>query len=149
MAMCFLKTGLSQEAEETGQTKSVFSRRTERWTGGGLRSCWRTCPLTPREGAKVLRGHAEGHAGGRLFVKERGRWRKVAAGLRAVRVCEPRGGGPCEGGPRAARQHPRSAHARPARSGFSQALGYRAPVSPPSRHETRPREARTFVADEG
>lgn len=24
MAMCFLKTGLSQEAEETGQTKSVF-----------------------------------------------------------------------------------------------------------------------------
>lgn len=85
MAMCFLKTGLSQEAEETGQTKSVFSRRTERWTGGGLRSCWRTCPLTPREGAKVLRGHAEGHAGGRLFVKERGRWRKAAAGLRATR----------------------------------------------------------------
>lgn len=80
MAMCFLKTGLSQEAEETGQTKSVFSRCTERWTSGGLRSCWRTCPLTPREGAKVLRGHAEGHAGGRLFVKERGRWRKAACG---------------------------------------------------------------------
>lgn len=81
-----------------------------------------------------------------------------------VRVCEPRGGGPCGGGPcgggpcgggpygdgpRAAPQHPRSAHARPARLGFSRALGYRAPVSPPSRHETRPREARTFVADEG